>query len=795
VAGRIALALAIHNHQPVGNFGWVFEDVFRHAYEPLLDALERHPGVHLSLHYTGPLIEWIRGEHPAFLDRLRALVEREQVEVLGGGYYEPVLVSLPDRDRHGQLVRMADEVERLVGRRPRGAWLAERVWEPQLPSVLADAGYEWTILDDNHFRAAAIAEDAMWGAYVTEDQGRLVRIFGTERGLRYRIPFGTPEAVIDHLRTHATEDGHRLGMMGDDGEKFGAWPGTYDHCWGDNQWIERFFGLLEEHAAWLTTVTPSAWLELEPPLGRAYVPAASYQEMGEWALPPADSNTLTALVKRADDANLPERRFLRGGFWRNFQVRYREINDLHKQMLRASAKVAAMSDGAEKKAALDHLYRGQSNDCYWHGLFGGIYIVHMRLATCAHLIAAEDLADEGRLRDDQPGLLAGGAPGAVGEQALEAGMAGGGVAWIAEAGRHAQGGTPPPVGSALLDTDMDGVPEAYLASAGQILVIDLAEGAAIGTWDLRATRLALASVMRRRPEAYHAMLAEYEGAPPPRGDDAAREVNPGPSGTGVPTTIHDMIAIKEPGLSRLLVYDRHERRSALLHVVPRGTDSEAFRRQDAEELGDVVDDPYRVASLAEDVLMAERDGTAAGQPVLVRKTFRLAGGRLDPSLGVEVEIEHRGHAPISADVVLEWNVDLAGGGGNPAAYYAVPTNNGSTAIGDDAGPRVRAEPGAESGAGVRRYTHDSAERAGVLASVSFGNSFEGADLRATLTPPADVGWYPVETVSNSEAGFERQYQGSCLLLRWPLALEPGASAAFHVQFEVMSSRDHRAEER
>ena len=47
--------------------------------------------------------------------------------------------------------------------------------------------------------------------------------------------------------------------------------------------------------------------------------------------------------------------------------------------------------------ALDHLYQGQSNDCYWHGLFGGIYISHMRLATHEHLIAAEDNFDTGAL--------------------------------------------------------------------------------------------------------------------------------------------------------------------------------------------------------------------------------------------------------------------------------------------------------------------------------------------------------------------------------------------------------------
>ena len=62
-------------------------------------------------------------------------------------------------------------------------------------------------------------------------------------------------------------------------------------------------------------------------------------------------------------------------------------------MLRVSAMVAAMPPGREADLARDHLHQGQSNDCYWHGVFGGIYISHMRLATHEHLIAAEDLAD------------------------------------------------------------------------------------------------------------------------------------------------------------------------------------------------------------------------------------------------------------------------------------------------------------------------------------------------------------------------------------------------------------------
>ncbi len=157
--------------------------------------------------------------------------------------------------------------------------------------------------------------------------------------------------------------------------------------------MERFFEALEANADWLTTTTPSAWLAEHQPIGRVYVPTGSYAEMGEWALPAAESLVYTDLLHRAVAEGRPEARWLRGAFWRNFQVKYREINDLHKQMLRVSDAVAAMPAGAERDRALDHLHQGQSNDCYWHGLFGGIYIGHMRLATYEHLIAAEDLAE------------------------------------------------------------------------------------------------------------------------------------------------------------------------------------------------------------------------------------------------------------------------------------------------------------------------------------------------------------------------------------------------------------------
>ncbi|HET7494452.1 MAG TPA: alpha-amylase/4-alpha-glucanotransferase domain-containing protein [Candidatus Limnocylindrales bacterium] len=705
---RISLALALHNHQPVGNFGWVFAEVFDRAYRPMLEAIDRHPGVRLSLHYTGPLLEWLVSERPETLELLRALVGRGQVEILGGGYYEPVLASLPERDRIGQLRRMADEVERQFGRRPRGAWLAERVWEPDLPTSLVAAGYDWTILDDAHFRAAAIPEEDLWGPYTTEDQGHLLRVFGTEQGLRYRIPFRDVEDVIAYLRDHATEAGDRVGMMGDDGEKFGAWPTTWEHCWGERRWVERFFQALEANADWLTTTTPTAWLAEHPPIGRVYVPTGSYAEMGEWALPADESLVFSRILHQAVADDRPEARWLRGAFWRNFQVKYREINDLHKRMLRVSAAVDGMPSGVDRDAAVDHLYQGQSNDCYWHGLFGGIYISHMRLATHEHLIAAEDLAETATDTRDR---------------------------------------------AETRDLDMDGVDEVLLSDRGQVVNVDLDGGAGIGTWDIRAVRHALAAVMRRRPEAYHATLRAFEATD--HGGQA------GGDGDG-PASIHDSVRVKEAGLSQRLVYDAYERRSGLVRALSTDTTAAGWAAAQATELGDAVAGGFTLVEVGPGRCVTRRDATIAGASVSIVKTLRLGGNRRSPTLALQLDLEHRAGPVVDARIGIEWALTMLGGGGNPAAWWDV---------------------------GGVRSAHDGAGTASDLTTIAQGNDYIGLSVTTTTSPGAEAWWAPIETVSNSEDGFERVYQGSALLLSWPVRLDPGATWSRTVTNVVATTLD------
>jgi hypothetical protein len=707
---RISLALTLHNHQPVGNFGWVIAETYDRAYLPMLDALERHPTVRVGLHYTGPLLTWLRSERPEFLERLTGLVNRGQVEIVGGGWYEPVLAALPERDRIGQLTRMGDELEGLFGARPRGAWLAERVWEPDLPTSLVSSGYQWTVLDDAHFRAAAIPEEALWGPYTTDDQGNVLTVFGTEQGLRYRIPFSEVDDVIGYLRDHATEAGERVGTMGDDGEKFGGWPSTFEHCWGPTGWVERFFGALEAERDWLNTTTPSDWLDGHRPVGRVYLPTGSYAEMGQWALPADESAAFAHEVHEATAEHRPELRWLRGAIWRNFQVKYREVNDLHKQMLRVSDLVDAMPAGPQRESAIGHLYAGQSNDCYWHGLFGGIYLPDLRVSALRELILAEDLALGG--------------PGA----AVASGL--------------------------LVDLDLDGSAEALLVNDGQIVGLKLDEGGGIGRWDLRAAGHPMAAVMRRRPEAYHVKLRAHEHASCDGADGAAAA----DGADGRAASIHDIVMTKQSGLSDLLHYDAYERRSGLVRVLPLETTPRDVADGTADDLVDTLTADWQLASIGEDRVVLR---LAAG-PLDLRKEIAIAGGRLDPTLSVEVTATNVSAAPFEGLLGIEFAMMLLGGGHNPAAFHAVDG---------------------------QRIAHDESLKAVAVERLRAGNEQLGVAVETVADGPVDAWISPIESVSNSESGFELVYQGSTVLLHRQVELASGAQATMCIEQRATVAAD------
>ena len=373
---ELVLLFAIHNHQPVGNFDHVVKEAFEDCYRPLLEHLAGHPGFRFALHFSGPLWEYMEKNERSCWELIKGLSGRGQVELLSGGFYEPILSIIPEEDRVGQVRMMNDYLRENFGRVPRGLWLTERVWEPHLPKSLAAAGIEYTLLDEEHFHYAGIRNLAT--TYVTEEEGRSLRLFPIDKKLRYLVPFhglDDIDAYLDGLRASGG-----TAILGDDGEKFGVWPGT--HKWVfEEGWLERFLTFVEDKG--IRTMFFSEYLDAHPPSGRVYLPPASYEEMMEWVLEPDDQ----AAFKKLKAGSGPEaRRFLRGGFFREFFLKYPEANHLHKRMVMVSRGVrSARAEGD----ALKDLYKGQCNDPYWHGVFGGLYLPHLREAVFHHLLEAE----------------------------------------------------------------------------------------------------------------------------------------------------------------------------------------------------------------------------------------------------------------------------------------------------------------------------------------------------------------------------------------------------------------------
>ncbi len=557
----INLLLAMHNHQPVGNFDHVFEQGFAQCYWPVLNTFAEFPSIRFSMHHSGPLLDWARQKEPAYLEKMVKMIESGQLEVLGGGYYEPILAIIPPRDAAGQIEMMNDFWQKTANVTPKGIWLTERIWEPSLASTLAENGVKYTILDDEHFRAAGMTDEFILNYYLTERHGQKLGIFASDSTLRYKIPFKTPEDVIAHLNYLAKTYPGACVTYGDDGEKFGMWPGTFE--WVIQKgWLKKFLTLLTQNTATIRTCTMSDYFEANRPAGNVYLPTCSYHEMGEWAMPAHAIHRLDGVKQfleshsRWNDA----KPFVRGGYWDNFLTKYPESNYMHKRMIQVSERIAAeTSSNKNLHEARAALYRSQCNCPYWHGMFGGLYLNYLRHAIYSNIINAENLLDAA-------------SPSA--KAACEA-----------------------------IDIDCDGVDEIRLANSEIISVIKTSRGGCMMEFSNRRAQLNLTDVLARREEAYHKKGAETNSQPAEK--------------SGIPS-IHDLH--KDLGNTNPITYDPCSRHSFCDHIWPVDASHHTLDAGKGSELTHLCKTPYSIVQKTDSVV---KISAAHNNGPRITKTFEL----------------------------------------------------------------------------------------------------------------------------------------------------------------------------
>jgi len=383
----VQLVLGIHLHQPVGNFPEVLESSYQTAYLPFLQTFCEFPSLKMVWHCTGALFHWLAEAHPEYLDLVRKLVAEGRLEPLSGGIYEPIFPVILPEERRQQIGRLSELIRTTLGYEPRGLWLAERVWEPTIAGDLHRAGIRYVSLDDYHFLAAGFDPGQLDGYFLVEELDSCLGVFPISEPFRYLIPWAETREIGAELR-RLQDQGRSLVVMIDDGEKFGAWPET--HAWVyERGWLRQFFRLIEDNPQLVSTTTLARYAAENPPRGRAALPGASYTEMGQWALPAERAAKFENWKRRFEqDGSWGElKSFFRGGIWRNFLIKYPESNWIQKRILRLSQ--AFDSEAARALPAYDRLLQAQCNDVFWHGVFGGLYLPHLRQAAYRNLLAAQ----------------------------------------------------------------------------------------------------------------------------------------------------------------------------------------------------------------------------------------------------------------------------------------------------------------------------------------------------------------------------------------------------------------------
>lgn len=695
MAGRIRLILTLHNHQPIGNFDGVFEAAYRDSYVPFLDMLDEFPELSVVLHNSGSLFEWLVEHHPEYVDRLKLLVSAGRVEILGGPFYEPILACLPRRDRIGQMTLYKRYLEQTLETKVRGMWIPERVWEQSFASDIAEAGLEYTLLDDTHFRNAGLSGDRLHGYYLTEDGGRMLKVFAGSERLRYLIPYADPYQTIDHCRQIADQHPNSVLIFGDDGEKFGVWPGSKDHVYRDG-WLRRFFQALRENQSWLQVTTMAEAVDHVSPLGRIYLPDASYREMTEWALTAGEQvgyqQMRHGLEHHSDWPRLKQ--YVRAGFWRNFLVKYPEVNEMYAKMLEMSRRLAAWErnsatcDQGEADAARRALYRGQCNCPYWHGAFGGLYLPHLRNAIYKQLIGADSLLEAAADRPRQ---------------------------WV-----HIEAD----------DFNLDARKEVRLSGQKLVAYLSPGKGGHLYELDLRTIQVNALATLNRRPEAYHEKIRQCAGQATHSSNGGGVDPNGG-------------ICFKQPDLDQKLQYDDWPRKSLVDHFLQPGLSHEGFCRGQGR-IADFTEGVYHsVLRRSDDQVEAKlwRDGRMGPYDIRVTKTVSLSASA-GSTLAIRYELENLPSGlPIHFGV--EFNFAAMPAGAEDRFYY------------DEHGARLGTLE-------TMHYRHD-------VSRIGLVDEWLGLDVSLDFSERASLWTQPIQTVSQSEGGFELVHQSSSVTPHWEFA--------------------------
>ncbi len=289
------------------------------------------------------------------------------------------------------------------------------------------------------------------------------------------------------------------------------------------------------------------------------------------------------------------------------------------------------------------------------------------------------------------------------------------------------------------DFDLDGLQEVRLSNNDLCVWLAPGRGGRMYELDVRAIAHNLLATMQRRPEAYH------------------RKVIAGPSTAGADvSSIHDRVVFKQADLDQRLGYDRFARKSMMDHFYDDDVTLDAIAAGRAYERGDFVEMPFeaKIRRGTDRVqLQMRRDGNAWGHPITLTKAVTMVGGSSELTITYLLE-----NLPV--DRRLHFGIEMN--------FAGLPSGADDRYFSDRSGRRL-------GQLGERQDLYD-------CNGISLSDQWLGIDIEMELDQASSLWAMPVETVSQSEGGFELVHQSVCVIPHW--WIEPNESRSWSLRMNL-----------
>lgn len=140
----ISLGLESASSSCVKNYEQDYNEIYKNA----ATFFYSHSSCPFFFVFSGREISYYHNKKPAFLKIIHEMENRKQIEILGGGYYNPIFPLLYPSDRTGQIEMLSSQIRSLIGKRPRGMTLCAESWDSTLVTNFQTCGMEYVLLDN-----------------------------------------------------------------------------------------------------------------------------------------------------------------------------------------------------------------------------------------------------------------------------------------------------------------------------------------------------------------------------------------------------------------------------------------------------------------------------------------------------------------------------------------------------------------------------------------------------------------------------------------------------------------------